>query len=107
MSTPVAAPVGQTPLSAAVPLTRATFPSVPLIAIVPVAFGVGRFCVPPAPTASWTNRYPPAGAVVLGRFVTAQFPVPVAEMYCTLQLAIVTGDAPGLKTSMKSFLKVA
>jgi len=49
------APVGQAPLSAVVPLTSATLPAVALILIVPVAFGVGRFVVPPVPAASWTR----------------------------------------------------
>ena len=48
-------PTGQAPLSAVVLLTSATFPAVPDIAIVPVASGVGRFVVPPAPWASCTR----------------------------------------------------
>ena len=45
-------PVGQAPESAVVALRRATLPTVALIEIVPVASGVGRFVVPPAPCAS-------------------------------------------------------
>src|SRR4051794_2134027 len=47
--------VGHEPLSAVVAETSATLPAVALIAIVPVAFGVGSGVVPPAPCASWTR----------------------------------------------------
>ena len=35
--------------------TSATLPAVALIAMLPVASGVGRFVVPPVPAASWTR----------------------------------------------------
>ena len=43
------------PLSAVVAFTSATLPVVALIAMAPVASGVGRPLVPPAPAASWTR----------------------------------------------------
>ena len=43
--------LGHVPVSAAVESTRATFPLVADIVIVPVASGVGRLTVPPAPCA--------------------------------------------------------
>ena len=46
------AELGQPPLSAVVFDTSATLPFVALIAMLPVASGVGRSCVPPAPAAS-------------------------------------------------------
>src|ERR1043166_4292478 len=52
MSTTVP-PVGQAPVSAVVELTSATLPAVPLMFVVPVASGAGRFVVPPVPAASW------------------------------------------------------
>ena len=51
----MAPPVGQPPVSAVVLATSATFPDVADIAIEPVASGVGRGVVPPAPAASWTR----------------------------------------------------
>ena len=48
-------PVGQEPESADVEETSATLPLAPLIAIEPVASGVGSGVVPPAPAASWTR----------------------------------------------------
>ena len=48
-------PAGFDPDKADVEVTRATFPAVALIVIVPVASGVGRFVVPPVPAASWTR----------------------------------------------------
>ena len=47
----ICAPVGQAPVSAVVELTKATLPLVALMAIVPVASGVGSDVVPPAPWA--------------------------------------------------------
>ena len=49
------APIGQAPVSAVVVFTSATLPAVALIAMLPVASGVGRFMVPPVPCASWTR----------------------------------------------------
>ena len=51
-STSVGSLVGHEPVSAVVLLTSATLPAVALIAIVPVASGVGSAVVPAAPAAS-------------------------------------------------------
>ena len=45
-------PVGQLPVNAVVELTNATLPAVPDMLMVPVASGVGKLVVPPAPAAS-------------------------------------------------------
>src|SRR5436305_2146870 len=45
--------LGHVPDNKVVELTRATLPVVALIAILPVASGVGRLEVPPVPAASW------------------------------------------------------
>src|SRR5438094_2063451 len=47
-----AAPLGHDPLSGVATFARMTFPAVAPIAILPVASGVGRFTLPPAPGAS-------------------------------------------------------
>ena len=47
------APTAQVPVAVVVLARRATFPADPLMATVPVASGVGRFTVPPAPCAIW------------------------------------------------------
>ena len=44
--------LGHPPLSAVVLETKATFAFAALIAMLPVASGVGRFCEPPVPAAS-------------------------------------------------------
>ncbi len=82
-------PVGQPPVSAVVVLTRATLPAVALIAMVPMASGVGRLVVPPVPWASWI-RYFVLAARVPEMGVTCQV-VPVAEAYCTDQPVKLTG----------------
>src|SRR5262249_4346627 len=48
-------PVGQAPVNVVELLTNATLAEVAPIAIVPVASGVGRSTVPPAPAPSWTR----------------------------------------------------
>ena len=49
-----AAPNGHPPpVNAVVVLVNATFPAVALMLMLPMASGVGRFVVPPAPAASW------------------------------------------------------
>jgi hypothetical protein len=105
-STSVGSGVGHEPLNAVVLLTSATFPAVALILIEPVASGVGRFVVPPAPTASCTSRYCPGCRVSVGSDVTCH-DVPVELAYCTLHPATVTGAAVELNSSTKSFLYVA
>ena len=45
-------PVGFAPEIGVVLFTNATLPVVPDILVIPVASGVGRFAVPPAPAAS-------------------------------------------------------
>ena len=52
-STTFASAVGQAPVSAVVLRLSATLPAVPAMAMVPVASGVGRSTVPPAPCACW------------------------------------------------------
>lgn len=47
-------------VSAVVPETRAIVPVVALIAVVPVASGVGSATVPPVPAASAIRKRPPA-----------------------------------------------
>ena len=48
-------PTGQSPTLATVEFTSATLPEVALIAMKPVASGVGSGVVPPAPCASCTR----------------------------------------------------
>src|SRR6478672_415506 len=48
-------PAGHAPESAVVEDASATLPAVPLIAIVPIASGVGSATVPPVPCDSWTR----------------------------------------------------
>jgi len=55
----VPAVTGHPIVSAVVVERSATLPAVPLIAIVPVASGVGSGVVPPAPCASCTRKYCP------------------------------------------------
>jgi hypothetical protein len=105
-STSVGSAVGHEPLNVVALLTSAIFPAVALILIEPVASGVGRFVVPPAPTASCTSRYCPGCRVSVGSDVTCH-DVPVELAYCTLHPATVTGAAVGLNSSTKSFLYVA
>ena len=52
MKSMTAEPKGQVPVKAVVLLTNATLPPAALMAIVPVASGVGKSTVPPAPWAS-------------------------------------------------------
>src|SRR5438128_12151418 len=95
---------GQEPESAVVVVTSATLPVVPLRLIEPVASGVGRFCVPPAPAASCTRKYLPGASrhgPVAQSGVTDHVPVPVAVFSCTDQPARSTVVVPRLKTSIK------
>lgn len=97
--------VGQAPVRAVVEVTRATLPAVADMAMVPVASGVGRLVVPPAPCASWMRRYWPGRRETLGRLVTCQ-EVPAADAYWTDMPLTLAAEGPALKTSMKSFRKV-
>src|SRR5471032_2977165 len=71
------------------------------MAMLPVASGVGKSCVPPAPWACCTSKYWPGCNSIAGKAVTAQLD-PAAEAYCTLQFVKLTGLALRLKISMKS-----
>src|SRR5688572_11404903 len=82
--------------------TSATFPAVPLIAIVPVASGVGKGVVPPAPCACWTRYDWPGARVTFVRFVRAH-DVPAVAAYWTDQPFSETDAFPRLNSSMKSF----
>jgi hypothetical protein len=97
---------GQAPLKAVVPATNATFPAAPAMAIVPVASGIGRGVVPPAPIASCTRKYWPGWTVMFPNDVTCHV-VPVALAYCTLMPFRLTADPPRLNSSMKSLVYVA
>src|SRR3954469_641681 len=57
-------------------LTRATFPAVPLIGIVPTTSPVTAGAAVCAPCASATSRYPPAAIDVPASDVTCQVPPP-------------------------------
>jgi hypothetical protein len=89
-------------------LVTATLPLLADIATLPLASGAGKLA-PSAPAAvpSCTRKYWP-GATLQGPVgqtaVTDQAPVPVADAYCTDQPARLTGEAPRLKSSTKSFL---
>src|SRR3954470_1309000 len=95
--------------SGAVELTKATFPPVALMAMLPVASGAGRSAVPPAPADSRTRKYWPGCSVMGGNSVSRPpLPMfPVVLPYCTDMPARDAGKLPRLKISMKSFLKVA
>ena len=71
-STRLASVVGHAPLKAAVRLTNATLPAVPLKLIVPVASGTGSATVPADPAASWINAYWPGCSEIDGSAVTCQ-----------------------------------
>src|SRR5215470_10379378 len=83
----------------------ATLPLVALIAIVPVASGVGSGTPEPAPAASWIRKYLP-GAMLPVRLVF-DHDEPVDDAYCTDQPVMVTVEAPRLNNSMKSFVYCA
>src|SRR5262249_21598912 len=104
MKSTIAPPTGHPPLRATVLLTSATLPAVALMAILPVAFGEGKFVVPPAPCASWMRKYCPGASEPL-RAVTCHV-APAADAYCTDQPFRFTGAPSALKISIKSFLKV-
>ena len=55
----IVAPDGHAILKAVVTLTKATFPAVPLIAIEPVASGVGKALIPFVLNASAIKKYCP------------------------------------------------
>jgi len=93
--------VGHEPVRAVVLFTKATFPTVALIAIVPVASGVGSV-TPLVPPACLIKKYCPGFKLTFGKVVTDQL-VPVDEVYCTdipLRLTIVLDR---LNNSIKSF----
>jgi len=86
-------------------VTRATLPPVALIAIEPVASGVGSGVVPPAPWDSCTRKNPP-GATVPDSAVACHVE-PEAEPYCTDRPVTSTGVEPRLRSSTKSLVYVA
>src|SRR5689334_21669096 len=94
-------------VSAVCDVTSATVPAAPLMLMTPVASGVGRSAVPPAPAASPIRKVAP-GAIVPVRFVTCQLVEAPgeAEMYCTDQEPSWTGELLVLRSSMKSFFRV-
>src|SRR5438105_394457 len=95
--------------TAAVELTSATFPPDALMAMLPIASGLARSTVPPAPGASRIRKYWPGCSVNAGRSVNEpllpRFPVVLA--YWTDMPPSGIGALPRLKTSMKSFLSCA
>lgn len=80
---------------AAVEFTRATFPAVPLMRIVPVTSGAGSGVLGVAPALSATRKYWP-GAIVPVRFVLFVQLVPPDDAYCTDQPVRSTAVAPWL-----------
>ena len=93
-------------VSAAVVLTRATLPAVPLIAIVPVTLP-GTGVVPPVPAASTTTNAAPGWMTPVSGVVRSRRTHPVAEAYWTDQPVRSTGALVGLTSSMKSLVYVA
>src|SRR5690242_16370733 len=79
---PVPVPVANCPDNAVELLTRATFPLLPDIFMLPVASGVGKPGAVPVPAASCTRKYFPAEIIVLlvASVVTCQV-VPAADAY--------------------------
>ena len=63
----------------------------------------------PAPAASFTRKYCPGTSMhgPLGHSGVTNHVVPFAEAYCTDHPATLTAEDPRLKSSIKSFLKVA
>src|SRR5689334_24181768 len=104
MKSTIAPPTGHPPDKATVLLTSATLPAVALMAIFPMALGVGRLVVPPAPCDSWIRKYCPGASEPLSA-VTCHV-VPAAEAYCTDHPFRFTVAPSALRISMKSFLKV-
>jgi hypothetical protein len=94
--------VGHAPDSAVVLLTRATFAAVALIAIVPVASGVGKGLTPLALNDSAIRKYCPGWITTFPKAVTCQA-VPVAAAYCTDHPFTEMGVLLRLNNSMKSF----
>ena len=89
-------------MSATLLLTRATLPAVALIALVPVALGVGRAVVPPVPAACCTRKNAP-GRMVPDRLVLDHV-VPTEDAYCTDHPVMSTAAVPVLRSSMKSLV---
>src|SRR5712672_1731778 len=90
-------------------LTRATLPAVPLMLmpLLLVMFAVGSGLPTAPPEASEIRKYSPGPMVPPIGCSPENAPVLVADEYCTLHPAMFTGDAVGLKSSMKSFVYVA
>src|SRR5438270_1899851 len=90
-------------------LTRATLPAVPLMLkpLLLTMFAAGRALPLAPPDASEIRKYSPGPIVPPIGCRPVNAPVFVAGEYCTLQPDMFTGDAVGLKSSMKSLVNVA
>lgn len=92
-----------TPEAFTASLHNTSFPAVPDILVVPVAFDEGNATPFVPPEANWIRKYPFAGIVPLNVVLLLPHEIPVADVYWIDQDVIVTGDEELLYNSTKSF----